>query len=61
MKKIVSIFVLFALTFVLAACQPKTYTVTFESNGGQTVPSITVETGEKMTEPTAPTKTGYTF
>ena len=38
-----------------------TYTVTFDSQGGSGVVSQTVEQGEKVTEPTAPTKTGHTF
>lgn len=38
-----------------------TYTVIFDSQGGSAVNSQAVETGEKVTEPTAPTKTGYTF
>jgi uncharacterized repeat protein (TIGR02543 family) len=38
-----------------------TYTVTFDSQGGSAVASQTVEHGGKVTEPTAPTKEGYTF
>jgi uncharacterized repeat protein (TIGR02543 family) len=38
-----------------------TYTVTFNSQGGTAVSSQTVDHGGKATEPTAPTKTGYTF
>ena len=38
-----------------------TYTVTFNSNGGSTVESKKVNYGDKVTEPDAPTKTGYTF
>lgn len=37
------------------------YTVAFNSNGGSSVASQTVEEGEKATQPTAPTKDGYTF
>lgn len=40
---------------------PSEYTVEFDSNGGSAVQSQTVEAGEKATEPTQPTKTGYTF
>ncbi len=40
---------------------PKTYTVTFDSNGGSSVASQTVKEGEKATKPADPTKTGYTF
>lgn len=38
-----------------------TYTVTFNSNGGSSVTSQTVNYGSKATEPTDPTKDGYTF
>ena len=41
---------------------PSEYTVTFNANGHGTAPSAqTVESGQKATEPTAPTATGYTF
>ena len=36
-------------------------TVTFNSNGGSTVQSQSVTSGAKATEPTAPTKEGFTF
>ena len=61
MRKLFSIFTVLALVFVLAACQTTTYTVTFNSNGGQSVPAVTVESGKKLPAPTAPTRTGYTF
>ncbi|MCD7782596.1 MAG: InlB B-repeat-containing protein, partial [Firmicutes bacterium] len=38
-----------------------TYTVTFDSNGGSSVSSQTVNSGSTATQPTSPTKTGYTF
>ena len=39
-----------------------TYTVTFDANGHGTAPAAqTVKSGEKATEPTAPTETGWTF
>ncbi len=38
-----------------------TYTVTFNSNGGSAVESQTVYEGETATEPTPPTRSGYTF
>jgi uncharacterized repeat protein (TIGR02543 family) len=38
-----------------------TNTVTFNSNGGSTVSSQTVNYGNKATEPIEPTKTGYIF
>jgi uncharacterized repeat protein (TIGR02543 family) len=37
------------------------YTVTFDVDGGSTVPAQTISHGEKAVQPTAPTKTGYTF
>ncbi|MCX6879634.1 MAG: InlB B-repeat-containing protein [Verrucomicrobia bacterium] len=37
------------------------YTVTFQSNGGSTVPSQTVGSGNTATQPANPTRTGYTF
>ena len=39
----------------------KDYTVTYESNGGSTVPSQTVKYNEAANKPAAPTKSGYTF
>jgi uncharacterized repeat protein (TIGR02543 family) len=35
--------------------------VTFNANSGTLVTSTTTRTGEQLTEPTAPTRTGYTF
>lgn len=41
---------------------PTKYTVTFDTQGGSTVPSQTVSVNELATKPTPdPTKTGYTF
>ena len=37
------------------------YTVTFDSNGGSSVPSQTVQKDKKATVPNNPTKEGYTF
>ena len=39
----------------------KTYTVTFESNGGSEVASQTVEKGGQVEEPTTPTREGFAF
>ena len=39
----------------------KTYTVTFNSNGGTSVTSITVEENNVINQPTNPTRSGYTF
>ena len=38
-----------------------TYTVTFNSNGGSSVASQTVNGGGKATQPSNPTRSGYTF
>lgn len=40
---------------------PKTYTITFESNGGSFVSSMTTLGNEAIVLPDYPTKTGYTF
>jgi uncharacterized repeat protein (TIGR02543 family) len=37
------------------------FTVTFDSNGGSAISSQTIEYGGKVTKPTNPTRTGYTF
>ena len=37
------------------------YTVTFDSNGGSSVTNQTINYNGVATEPTNPTKTGYTF
>ncbi len=53
-----------ALGLGLVACGDKEtteYTVTFQSNGGSAVASVTVEENGKVTEPTAPTKENYVF
>lgn len=38
-----------------------TYTVTFDSAGGSAVPSQTVQSGQMVIEPAAPTRPGYNF
>ena len=40
---------------------PNTYTVTFDSNGGTSVPSTTVKYGQIVTKPTGPTLNGKVF
>ena len=37
------------------------YTVTFDTNGGTAVAAATVNYGQKVSQPAAPTRTGYTF
>lgn len=46
---------------VKAIFESTTYTIIFESNGGTLVDSQTVAYGEKVVEPTAPTKQDYIF
>ncbi len=41
--------------------EPMKYTVDFNSNGGSTVTSQAIDYNELVSEPTAPTKEGYTF
>mgnify|MGYP002770963683 CR=1 FL=1 len=41
--------------------KPGAYTITFDTDGGSAINSITQDYGTKITAPTAPTKTGYTF
>ena len=40
---------------------PETYTVEFNSNGGTEVESQKVQEGSKVTKPTDPTRSNYTF
>ena len=75
MKKSLSILLTIILSLAvllsLASCtqtpeepttnDPETYTVTFDSDGGTSVTAQSVEAGKKATEPTPPTKSGYTF
>jgi len=37
------------------------YTITFNTNGGSTVPPVTQKYGTKVTQPADPTRTGYDF
>lgn len=46
---------------ILPKPEVKTYTVTFNSNGGSTVDNQIVVENEKAVEPAVPTKEGYTF
>ncbi len=48
-------------TTVYAKWNINSYTVTFNTNGGSSVDQQTVVYGNKPTEPTTPTKDGYTF
>ena len=44
-----------------AQWQIRTYTVTFDSDGGSDVDSVTVEHGQAASEPAEPTREGYDF
>ncbi len=62
MMKRLSLFVfLIALGFLLIACQTPQVTVTFETNGGPTIESITLDKDSKLTEPLTPIRDGYDF
>ena len=73
LNKVLCLILMLTVVFTLASCgvvggwfggetdETTEYTVTFDSDGGSAVPSQTVEAGKTATEPTAPTKDGYTF
>jgi uncharacterized repeat protein (TIGR02543 family) len=63
MKKFkIGALMLVASLLVFAGCSNKVeYTVTFDSNGGSNVESVTVSDGETVTKPKDPTREGYTF
>ena len=46
---------------LVAKWEVASYTITFDSNGGSSVTSITKNYGESVTAPNAPTRTGHTF
>jgi uncharacterized repeat protein (TIGR02543 family) len=53
---------LILVVLLVTSCLPKPLVlVTFDSQGGSAVDAQTVEEGELVTEPAAPTKTGSTF
>ncbi len=41
--------------------KPETFTVTFDTDGGNNIAAVTVVEGEKITKPEDPTKSGYIF
>lgn len=51
----------FSAVYQATATPTVYYTVAFDSNGGSAVPSQTVVSGQKATEPDDPTKATYTF
>ena len=67
MKKLALLLIL-AVIFAFAGCQGESsesetvyYKVSFVSDSGDTIEPQTVESGKTTTEPSKPTKTGYTF
>lgn len=46
---------------VFACAKAKSYTITFEPNGGSAVTAVTAEEGAAITKPSDPTKADYTF
>ncbi len=54
-----------SLVLVLTACgsndSSDMLTVSFDSNGGSTIESVNVKSGDKVAKPTDPTKDGYSF
>ncbi len=59
MKKISLL--LFLLILLLSGCTPRIYTVSFESNGGTFIESVTREEGQVLTQPEIPLREGYEF
>lgn len=49
------------LKAIYKADERKTYVIKFDSKGGSKVPNQSIKEGDKVVEPTAPTKDGYTF
>ncbi len=65
-KHLLTLILGFVFVALLVACEPEgtgatQFTVTFNSHGGTNVASQTVDEGSLLTEPTAPTRSGYTF
>lgn len=59
--KIGILLVVSCLFLTACGCTKEDYKVTFDSNGGSSVSSQTVEKGETAKKPTDPTRDGYTF
>jgi len=61
MRKILGIISMILLVVILVACGGKTFTVTWESNGGTGIPNIQANDGSTIDEPVEPTRSGYIF
>lgn len=46
---------------VYAKWTPKMITITFDSNGGSSIPALTAPAGSSISKPASPTKFGFTF
>lgn len=55
------ILLIILLLLVLTGCKNKTYTVTFDTNGGTPIESIKIKKGETIKNAKEPTKEGYLF
>lgn len=53
--------IILLLCIFLTGCQTKTYTITFDTNGGEVMDSITIKNGDTISEITTPKKDGYLF
>ena len=53
--------ILIVIAILLFTSGSKSYTITYDTNGGNLITSDIVKEGEKINKPTTPTKEGYTF
>lgn len=64
MKKLLLIVSLFTAAMFLVSCEDEpteTFVITFDSNGGSNVASVEVESGDVVSEPSAPERDGFMF
>lgn len=61
MKMFKSLLVVMFLMLVVGCSKTKTYTITFDTDGGTNVDSVVIEENEKLILPEEPTKEGYNF
>jgi len=60
-KLLLVVILIMFLCVVMFACNENECTITFVSNGGTSVSSITAKAGEALTEPVEPTREDYVF